>query len=324
MSNWKIFKGTLIPHNGIDCLPSPPPWRQLPGEQKEPRGSNFRMSPEIIDTVNAALHLRRPILVTGNPGTGKSTLIYAVAHELQLGPVFTWAVTSRSTLSEAQYRYDALQRLNDQEFIRGTPPGQEKLDIANYFRLGPLGSALAPAQRPRALLIDEIDKSDVDLANDLLNVLEEGTFEIPELARIKESQSEVKVRLHQSNEIAHIVNGKVQCTQFPFTIITSNREREFPPPFLRRCLRVTMPDPDEPLLCEIVRAHLGSAVDTVAAELVKRFCERPVGTVATDQLLNAVFLVSGREKLSEKERKRVIDLVFREIAPASDSGGDVE
>ena len=267
--------------------------------------------------MNAALYLRRPILVTGNPGTGKSTLIHAVAHELRLGPVFTWAVTSRSTLNEAEYRYDALQRLNDR---RLRPKAQ--LSIADYIRLGPLGSALAPADRPRALLIDEIDKSDVDLANDLLNVFEEGMFEIPERARNKESRGGVDILLHQSEETVRIVDARVQCTHFPFTVLTSNREREFPPAFLRRCPRLTMPDPDKDLLREIVKAHLGPAVNTVAAELARQFREHPEGTVATDQLLNAVFLVTGRGKLSKEERQRILDITFREIAPASEASGD--
>ena len=145
MSNRKIFTGTLKPHDRIDALPEPPPWRPLPGAAKRPRGSNFQLDDRLVDVVNAALLLRRPILVTGNPGTGKTTLIYAVAHELGLGQVYSWSVTSRSTLQEALYRYDALQRLQDQQLEQGKPvEDRHALDIGEYVRLGPLGSALVP------------------------------------------------------------------------------------------------------------------------------------------------------------------------------------
>src|SRR5262249_15133431 len=167
------------------------------------RGKTYQSTPEEVELVNAALYLRRPLLVTGKPGTGKSTLVNAVAYELGLGPVLSWSITSRSTLQEGLYRYDAIARLQQASLVdRLRQSGQEgrttetdqddrdtesaandPTDIGQFIRLGPLGTALLPAERPRALLIDEIDKSDIDLPNDLLHVFEEGRFEIPELVR---------------------------------------------------------------------------------------------------------------------------------------------
>ena len=115
-----------------------------------------------------------------------------------------------------------------------------------------------PSRRPRVLIIDEIDKSDINLPNDLLNLFEEGKFEIPELARIAKEKKEVEVRTYDGFDVP-IREGKVSCHNFPLIILTNNGERDFPPPFLRRCLRLTMPyDPDAKALKEIVKAHLGS------------------------------------------------------------------
>jgi MoxR-like ATPase len=132
--------------------------------------------------------LRRPLLVTGPPGSGKSSLAYAVARELRLGPVLRWNITSRATLHDGLYQYDPLSRLYaaGRAAAREVPPDDELPTdggLQDHLRLGPLGTALLPYGRPRALLIDEIDKCDLDLPNDLLNILEEGQYEIPELVR---------------------------------------------------------------------------------------------------------------------------------------------
>ncbi|MEQ8959188.1 MAG: AAA family ATPase, partial [Coleofasciculus sp. C2-GNP5-27] len=103
----------------------------------------------VADAVNAALYLRRPLLVTGNPGSGKTSLAYAIAHELKLRPVLTWLITTRSTLQDGLYRYDAIARLQDSQLNKGKSP-----DIGQYITLGPVGTAFLPSQYPRVLLID--------------------------------------------------------------------------------------------------------------------------------------------------------------------------
>ena len=115
-------------------------------------------------------------------------------------------------------------------------------DITDYLTLGPLGTALLPTRRPRALLIDEIDKADIDLPNDLLNVFERGEFEIPELARLGGSH-DIREAPPGTERFA-IRDGYVRCAQFPFVVLTSNGERDFPAAFLRRCIRLRMPPPD--------------------------------------------------------------------------------
>ncbi|WP_375340747.1 AAA family ATPase [Okeania sp. SIO2C9] len=113
MTSWKIFQGTPEqPHDGIKRLPKPSSWRDF-SNSKEQRGATYKSRGEEIDLVNAALYLRRPLLVTGKPGTGKTSLAYAVAKELQLGEVLRWNITTRPTLQEGLYRYDAIGRLQD-------------------------------------------------------------------------------------------------------------------------------------------------------------------------------------------------------------------
>jgi MoxR-like ATPase len=167
MSDWLIFQGTEKPHDGIKNLPKPPKWREFGEEKEKQRGETFQVRRNEIELVNAALYLRRPLLVTGKPGTGKTSLAYKVAQELQLGSVLQWAITTRSTLQQGLYRYDAIARLQDAQGKDNTR------DIGKYIQLGPLGTALLPSPHPRVLLIDEIDKSDIDLPKDLLNIFEE-------------------------------------------------------------------------------------------------------------------------------------------------------
>ncbi|MGE7387213.1 AAA family ATPase [Streptomyces sp. NPDC004126] len=286
-----------------DELPRPPSWRLA---KPASAAATFRPPEGLPEAVNAALCLRRPLLLTGSPGTGKSTVATAVAHELTLGPVLTWHVTSHSTLTEALYRYDALGRLD-------ATRRNEDDDIGRFLRLGPLGTALAPSGRPRMLLVDEIDKSDIDLPGDLLNVIESGSFEIPELTR--HAAEETDVRLWGSDATATIPKGQVTCTEFPFIVMTSNGERTFPPPFLRRCIRFRMPEPDHRGLAGIVAAHLGEAAALQAAGVLAAFEARIARreSLATDQLLNAVHLVTGDLEPDDPVRARLVELLLHDL-----------
>lgn len=334
--SWLIFRGDNEPVDRLKDLPPPPSWRSLQGEEigkpvlppdladnaahwRPQRGKTFRLKSEVLkQAVNAALYLRRPLLLTGQPGTGKSSLIYAVAYELGMGPVLKWPITSRATLKGGLYEYDALRRLND---IRQREAGSKDAglpeidDIGNYLTLGPLGAALYPSDWPRALLIDEIDKADLDLPNDLLNIFEDGYFVIPELARGGDKPVRIKVPGF-AERLPVPPDGRVAAKQFPFVVLTSNNEREFPAPFLRRCIRARMPEPTTGDLEEIVKAHLGEAQKKLADALITRF-EKDKAKLATDQLLNAVFLTIGSERHDtvpgDEEREKIIQLLLQHL-----------
>ncbi len=265
-----------------------------------------------MDIVNAALHLRRPLLVTGHPGTGKSSLAYAIAHELRLGRVLHWPVNSRSTLQDALYQYDAVGRLREAN-LRRDGQGREP-DVGQYLQLGPLGNALVPQDRPRVLLIDELDKGDVDLPNDLLTVFEEGEFTIPELVRLIDGNAPVDVQTDDLDRPVAVSRGRIRCTEFPVVVITSNGERDFPPAFLRRCVRLDLPEPDEQRLRDIVTAHLGpnalGEIDDLIAQFLGR---RAPGELATDQLLNAVFL---RQSGVDLDAGRLLEAVLHQLGGA--------
>ncbi|MEU9250960.1 MoxR family ATPase [Streptomyces sp. NPDC048270] len=312
---WLIYRGVGEPHDGIEALPDPPPWRDFDGGPVGEAGGPasvadgnvarrlgahrqaaelHRPEPEELEAINAALYLRRPLLVTGFPGTGKSTLAHAVAHELKLGRVLRWPVVSRSVLQDGLYRYDALARLQDVQLAAsggatgGAPGGAT--GIGKYIRLGPLGTALLPTARPRVLLVDELDKSDIDLPNDLLNVLEEGEFALPELERVADTEPEVQVLTDDGAKVT-VRGGRVRCRAFPFIILTSNGERDFPAALLRRCIQLKLGQPGEKRLATMVRAHLGEEAAQLGADLIREFLSRSQSElVAADQLLNAVYL----------------------------------
>ncbi|AOY79293.1 MULTISPECIES: ATP-binding protein [Moorena] len=320
MTSWKIFRGTPEQrHEGIKRLPEPPSWRKF---EKKERGTTYQSRPEEIELVNAALYLRRPLLVTGKSGTGKTSLAYAVAQELQLGKVLRWNITTRSHLQQGLYSYDAIGRLQD---AQGS--GKDNLgEIGKYIQLGPLGTALLPSTYPRVLLIDEMDKSDIDLPNDLLTIFEEGEFEIPELTRISDQFPDIVVKTWD-NKTRTIHRGKVSCQAFPFVVLTSNGERAFPPAFLRRCLRLDLREPTPKELEKIVKAHLGLDTLEKAEPIIETFLKRrQKGDLATDQLLNAIYLltntfntedspmVDSQEEDKDQNKERLIDRLLQYLS----------
>jgi MoxR-like ATPase len=235
---------------------------------------------------------------------------------LRLGPVLRWNITSRTTLHDGLYQYDPLSRLYaaGRAASHEIPAGGE---LQDHLRLGPLGTSLLPYRRPRALLIDEIDKSDLDLPNDLLNILEEGEYEIPELVRAARQTPAAEVMVAGTDERVTVSGGRVRCRAFPFVVLTSNGEREFPPAFLRRCVRLELHQPRDAHLESIVRAHLGEP-DAYARELITRFLSRGTGgELATDQLLNAIYL-TGTAGIDATSRDDLAEQLMPYLSSARD------
>lgn len=325
---WWIYSGTGRPQAELDlvsALPDPPRWRRFNGEPVQPPPPpvgpetdrrlgdlrSFQALPDEreVDLVNAALLLRRPLLVTGAPGTGKSTLAHRVARELGLGRVLHWPITSRSTLRAGLCAYDAIGRVQ-------AAAHDSDASIGDFIRLGPLGTALLAYELPRVLLIDELDKSDIDLPNDLLHVFEDGGFEIPELVRMRHFDRQVTVLSDDPDETATIIDGRVQCKAFPFIVITSNGEREFPPAFLRRCLRLEISALSGEQLAAMVAAHFNDDGDH--SELIRSFLERSRDSaLSADQLLNAIYLTSSGAFTADRSWRRLLDALWRELGVGS-------
>ncbi|MCS0601376.1 MoxR family ATPase [Streptomyces sp. LP11] len=343
--SWWIYRGTGQPLADIrlaDVLPPPPAWRNfdggpvlppVPAESAETDrriGAVGRATPRQnahdIDMINTALLLRRPLLVTGRPGIGKSTLAYLVARELGLGRVLHWGITSRSTLRSGLYEYDAIGRAQA-SLGRGQAPGAtaagpadptgEAPRIGDFVRLGPLGTALLPYELPRVLLIDELDKSDIDLPSDLLHVLENGSYDIPELVRARQHEPDAQVFTDDPDSTVTVTDGRVRCRAFPFVVITSNGERQFPPAFLRRCVRLDVSPPREDQLAAMIAAHFRDQ-DGRHDPLIRAFVERSRehGGLATDQLLNAVFLRTAGVREDDAAWSELLDALWRELSGA--------
>ena len=207
------------------------------------RGTDSYLSSEGLQAaVNCALTLQRPLLVRGEPGTGKTLLAEAVAESLGLR-LLTWHVKSTTRAQDGLYVYDTVQRLYDSRFGDG-----DVRDIRRYIRMGPLGESFASKERV-VLLIDEVDKADVEFPNDLLHELDRMRFRISE------------------------TNEDVVATQRPVVIITSNNEKELPDAFLRRCVFHFIDFPDQELMRRIVDVHHPGLDTSLTEQALKVFYE---------------------------------------------------
>jgi MoxR-like ATPase len=234
--------------------------------------------------VNAAIVLERPLLVKGEPGTGKTVLAEEIAAALK-APLLTWHVKSTTKARQGLYEYDAVSRLRDSQL--GDP---RVSDIANYIRRGKLWEAFAAPERP-VLLIDEIDKADIEFPNDLLLELDRMEFHVYETGET------------------------VRAAKRPIVIITSNNEKELPDAFLRRCFfhYIRFPDPDT--MAAIVEVHYPGIKRRLVEEALRLFFEvREVPGLkkkpSTSELLDWLKLLLsediGPEQLRERDPRKLI------------------
>ena len=202
--------------------------------------SDYVTSEPLRNAVNVAIALGRPLLIRGEPGTGKTLLAHSVASGLGK-KLIVWNIKSTTKAQEGLYVYDTVQRLNDSRF-----GDKDVADIKQYIKLGKLGQAFASPEQ-LVLLIDEVDKADIEFPNDLLNELDEMSFYIPE------------------------TNETISAVHRPITVITSNAEKELPDAFLRRCIFHYIEFPTPELMEKIVRVHFPDIHNSLLSEALKTF-----------------------------------------------------
>ena len=201
---------------------------------------NYVATPDLKVAVNAAITLERPLLIKGEPGTGKSVLALEVARALG-APIIEWHIKSTTKAQQGLYEYDAVSRLRDSQL------GDERVkDIRNYIKRGKLWEAFAMNRRP-ILLIDEIDKADIEFPNDLLQELDRMEFFVYETGET------------------------IKARQRPIVIITSNNEKELPDAFLRRCFFHFIKFPDPETMQKIVDVHFPDLKGRLVSEALRIF-----------------------------------------------------
>jgi MoxR-like ATPase len=234
--------------------------------------------------VNAAIVLERPLLVKGEPGTGKTVLAEEIAKSVE-APLLTWHIKSTTKAQQGLYEYDAVSRLRDSQL--GDP---RVSDISNYIRRGKLWDAFTAEQRP-VLLIDEIDKADIEFPNDLLLELDRMEFHV-----------------YETGETVH-------AEKRPIVVITSNNEKELPDAFLRRCFFHYIRFPDHETMEKIVGVHFPDIKRRLVEEALRIFFEvRDVPGLrkkpSTSELLDWLKLLLsediGPETLRERDPKKLI------------------
>ena len=234
--------------------------------------------------VNAAVTLERPLLIKGEPGTGKTVLAEEISKALKM-PLITWHIKSTTKAQQGLYEYDAITRLRDSQL------GDEKVkDIKNYIKQGKLWEAFESNERP-ILLIDEIDKADIEFPNDLLQELDRMEFYVYE------------------------TNETIKAAKRPVVIITSNNEKELPDAFLRRCFFHYISFPDAETMEKIVDVHYPKIKSKLVSESLKVFYElRDVPGIkkkpSTSELLDWLKLLMNEdikpEMLREKNANNLI------------------
>ena len=201
---------------------------------------SYIASAELRDAVNVAVALEKPLLIKGEPGTGKTVLAEAIAEQFAM-ELIIWNVKSTSKAQDGLYVYDTVQRLNDSRF-----GGGDVTNVRHYIKHGPLGRALA-AETRKVLLVDEIDKADMEFPNDLLHELDRMSFRVEETGDV------------------------ITAKERPIVIITSNNEKELPDAFLRRCVFHFIEFPDREQMQEIVRVHHPDVEQKLLDQVLAKF-----------------------------------------------------
>ena len=239
---------------------------------------NYVATDDLKVAVNAAIVLERPLLVKGEPGTGKTVLAEEVAKALG-APLLTWHIKSTTKAQQGLYEYDAVSRLRDSQL------GDARVsDIKNYIKRGKLWDAFTHPVRP-VLLIDEIDKADIEFPNDLLLELDRMEFHVYETGET------------------------IKAAQRPILMITSNNEKELPDAFLRRCFFHYIKFPDQNTMEQIVNVHFPDIKQRLVAEAMRIFFEvRDVPGLkkkpSTSELLDWLKLLLNEEMTPEQLRER--------------------
>jgi MoxR-like ATPase len=210
------------------------------GKQGYQGSADYIASRPLMEIVNVSIILGKPLVIKGEPGTGKTLLAHSISQALNK-KLLIWNIKSTTKAKDGLYVYDTVQRLNDARF-----KDRDISDIGQYIKLGKLGQAFTTDEQV-VLLIDEIDKADIEFPNDLLNELDEMTFHIHEL------------------------DEEVRAKHRPIVIITSNSEKELPDAFLRRCVFYYIEFPDEDMMETIVKVHYPDIQDKLMREAIKKF-----------------------------------------------------
>ncbi len=217
-------------------------------------GKHYQAHPDLLAAANVALELRMPLLLTGEPGCGKTDFAFAAASGLGWGPPLESHVRSDTRARDLLYHYDSLRRFGDAH--HGGEAGAKRAeDPRRYIALRPFGRALL-SPVPRVVLIDEIDKAPRDLPNDLLRELDHGRFEIPEIPDdIVAEPGHAPVDIDDLTTYRRTMVPPTHPDRRPLTLITSNVERQLPDPFLRRCVFFHIPFPDDDQLRAILTSR---------------------------------------------------------------------